>query len=201
MRGCGRDGRPAFPAPSYGANALWINPGALRSGTAESRFDVIARSGSDEAIHRPCCPMDCLAEPVIGRRYAPSRWLAMTLFDMLRSFTSCRSHPPVVNPVLQCQQPVRAHCLDREIARQSRGTAEVIDPAVASCCALNPRHAGAALTRPLGGRGGPRAGRPVRRARRRRSARSAAAARRWGGRAPRRRPGARSARSSGGRAR
>lgn len=23
--------------------------------------------------------MDCFAEPVIGRRYAPARWLAMTM--------------------------------------------------------------------------------------------------------------------------
>jgi hypothetical protein len=39
---------------------------------------VIARSDSDEAIHLPCGSMDCFAEPVIGRRFAPTRWLAMT---------------------------------------------------------------------------------------------------------------------------
>jgi hypothetical protein len=25
--------------------------------------------------------MDCFAEPVIGRRFAPTRWLAMTLME------------------------------------------------------------------------------------------------------------------------
>jgi hypothetical protein len=40
---------------------------------------VIARSESDEAIHvLPCGSIDCFAEPVIGRRFAPTRWLAMT---------------------------------------------------------------------------------------------------------------------------
>jgi hypothetical protein len=34
---------------------------------------------SDEAIHLSTCgAMDCFAEPVIGRRFAPTRWLAMT---------------------------------------------------------------------------------------------------------------------------
>jgi hypothetical protein len=36
---------------------------------------------SDEAI-QPfdfAAPMDCFAEPVIGRRFAPTRWLAMTI--------------------------------------------------------------------------------------------------------------------------
>jgi hypothetical protein len=36
-------------------------------------------SASDEAIHFSVCgTMDCFAEPVIGRRFAPTRWLAMT---------------------------------------------------------------------------------------------------------------------------
>ncbi len=40
---------------------------------------VIARSASDEAIHFSVCgAVDCFAEPVIGRRLAPTRWLAMT---------------------------------------------------------------------------------------------------------------------------
>jgi len=40
---------------------------------------VIARSNSDEAIHHFARgEMDCFAEPVIGRRFAPTRWLAMT---------------------------------------------------------------------------------------------------------------------------
>jgi hypothetical protein len=42
---------------------------------------VIARSACDEAIHPSTrCAMDCFA---IGRRFAPTRWIAMTawLFD------------------------------------------------------------------------------------------------------------------------
>jgi hypothetical protein len=36
-------------------------------------------SASDEAIHSVVLSaMDCFAEPVIGRRFAPTRWLAMT---------------------------------------------------------------------------------------------------------------------------
>ena len=30
-------------------------------------------------MSRYAAPMDCFAEPVIGRRFAPTRWLAMTL--------------------------------------------------------------------------------------------------------------------------
>jgi hypothetical protein len=34
---------------------------------------------SDEAIQLlPHAPLDCFAEPIIGRRFAPTRWLAMT---------------------------------------------------------------------------------------------------------------------------
>jgi hypothetical protein len=42
---------------------------------------VIARSEADEAIHwlrLAALRLDCVAEPVIGRRFAPTRWLAMT---------------------------------------------------------------------------------------------------------------------------
>src|SRR5215212_8606184 len=43
-----------------------------------TRFYVIARSACDEAIHTSTSrAMDCFAEPVIGRRFAPTRWLAM----------------------------------------------------------------------------------------------------------------------------
>jgi hypothetical protein len=40
---------------------------------------VIARREATEAIHLSFGGfMDCFAEPVIGRRFAPTRWLAMT---------------------------------------------------------------------------------------------------------------------------
>jgi hypothetical protein len=51
-------------------------------------FAVIARSKSDQAIHS-FCVMDCFAEPVIGRRFAPTRWLAKTNrrpYSITRSF-------------------------------------------------------------------------------------------------------------------
>jgi hypothetical protein len=43
---------------------------------------VIARSVSDEAIQSAVAArseLDCFVEPVIGRRFAPTRWLAMTM--------------------------------------------------------------------------------------------------------------------------
>jgi hypothetical protein len=42
------------------------------------RRAVIARSFSDEAIQSFFVTLDCFVEPVIGRRFAPTRWLAMT---------------------------------------------------------------------------------------------------------------------------
>src|ERR1700675_1185935 len=42
-------------------------------------FTVIARSASDEAIHTSFAAVDCFAEFIIGRRFAPTRWLAMTV--------------------------------------------------------------------------------------------------------------------------
>jgi hypothetical protein len=42
-------------------------------------FLVIARSeATKQSILSLCGKMDCFAEPVIGRRFAPTRWLAMT---------------------------------------------------------------------------------------------------------------------------
>ncbi|MEA2895529.1 MAG: hypothetical protein QOJ84_1144 [Bradyrhizobium sp.] len=41
---------------------------------------VIARSTCDEAIQSWYQVLDCFAEPVIGRRFAPTRWLAMTVW-------------------------------------------------------------------------------------------------------------------------
>src|SRR5882724_7457601 len=44
-----------------------------------------------QSIPSLCGAMDCFAEPVIGRRFAPTRWLAMTF---LRSrHTHTRRHP------------------------------------------------------------------------------------------------------------
>ena len=43
--------------------------------------NVIARSSCDEAIQLFAGGQDCFAEPVIGRRFAPTRWLAMTALE------------------------------------------------------------------------------------------------------------------------
>jgi hypothetical protein len=51
-RGCGCAWHPAFPTPSgYGAENFWHDSGALRRENAKLHLAVIARSGSDEAIH------------------------------------------------------------------------------------------------------------------------------------------------------
>jgi hypothetical protein len=55
------------------------NSGASRRENAESYLAVIARSeATKQSTLASYCHMDCFAEPVIGRRFAPTRWLAMT---------------------------------------------------------------------------------------------------------------------------
>ena len=53
----------------------------------QNYINVIARS---EATKQSILPlrreMDCFAEPVIGRRFAPTRWLAMTISILLVSW-------------------------------------------------------------------------------------------------------------------
>jgi hypothetical protein len=44
--------------------------------TTKGRSSRHCEEQSDEAIH--ILSLDCFAEPVIGRRLAPTRWLAMT---------------------------------------------------------------------------------------------------------------------------
>src|SRR3954447_6694434 len=94
--------------------------------------------------------MDCFAEPVIGRRFAPTRWLAMTIGDV----SPASSHPPVVDPVLPRQHALRAHGLDGEVAGQCHRTGQMIDLSLLPRGALYPQHAGAAhLAVALQGRG------------------------------------------------
>jgi hypothetical protein len=40
---------------------------------------VIARSDATKQSSFLRAKLDCFAEPVIGRRFAPTRWLAMTV--------------------------------------------------------------------------------------------------------------------------
>src|SRR5476649_2882445 len=40
---------------------------------------VIARSATTKQSSFRCAKLDCFEEPVIGRRFAPTRWLVMTI--------------------------------------------------------------------------------------------------------------------------
>ena len=40
--------------------------------------------------------MDCFAEPVIRRRFAPTGWLAMMLNDKIHDFTAPAVNPPTM---------------------------------------------------------------------------------------------------------
>ena len=73
-RGCGRSGRPAFPAPSeFRGQDLQVNLARTRGEIAESHLDVIGEEGSDKAIqNRATRALDCFAEHVI-RRAKPRR--------------------------------------------------------------------------------------------------------------------------------
>jgi hypothetical protein len=51
--------------------------GALRGEVANVCLGVIA-SAAKQSMAATKRKMDCFAEPVIGRRYAPTRWLATT---------------------------------------------------------------------------------------------------------------------------
>jgi hypothetical protein len=62
------EGLPNVSAVPLGIGNFTVSlRGALA--TKQSSFAVVAQK------------LDCFAEPVIGRRFAPTRWLAMTLID------------------------------------------------------------------------------------------------------------------------
>jgi hypothetical protein len=61
--------------------------GASRREIAGVWLDVIARSAATkQSIVTVALAVDCFAEPVIGRRFAPTRWLAMTVAKPLASW-------------------------------------------------------------------------------------------------------------------
>src|SRR5687768_3272206 len=88
-RGC--SAHPAFPAPSILRDNDRQTSGKSRRENADvyllfkagsklsqrHREEHLRRSNPSYDRYR--CEMDCFAEPVIGRRFAPTRWLAMTL--------------------------------------------------------------------------------------------------------------------------
>src|SRR5258708_32021181 len=94
-RGCGCTGHPAFPTPSFFLGGWFMqNSGESRRGIANLYLAVIAKSTlvrrspafgrrrmrrSNPAFYFAELKLDCFAEPVIGRRFAPTRWLAMTV--------------------------------------------------------------------------------------------------------------------------
>jgi hypothetical protein len=53
--------------------------GAWRGEAANVCLELPRHCERSEAIHGGNKRMDCFAEPVIGRRFAPTRWLAMTV--------------------------------------------------------------------------------------------------------------------------
>src|ERR1700712_3012548 len=58
------------PLAGWASSGVWernVQPPSLRGALATKQSSLIAE------------PLDCFAEPVIGRRFAPTRWLAMTL--------------------------------------------------------------------------------------------------------------------------
>ena len=52
--------------------------GAQRREIVNSCLNAVIASEAKQSILSLCGEMDCFAEPVIGRRFAPTRWLAMT---------------------------------------------------------------------------------------------------------------------------
>jgi len=74
--------RTSREAARSGTSRLWreILGSRMRAGIPPVAVLVIARSVSDEAIQPVLAELilDCFVEPVIGPRFARSRWLAMT---------------------------------------------------------------------------------------------------------------------------
>src|SRR5260370_9803075 len=91
----GRIGRPAFPAPSElrgRESRAKLGRKALRDRESLSANEMRLKAEtvtpprhceeplrrSNPAFFFAAPKLDCFAEPVIGRRFAPTRWLAMT---------------------------------------------------------------------------------------------------------------------------
>jgi hypothetical protein len=64
--------------PTIAAAAKDGGHGAKSAFAHPTFFTVIARSEATKQSSLACGFLDCFAEPVIGRRFAPTRWLAMT---------------------------------------------------------------------------------------------------------------------------
>ena len=82
------------PSPATTQHSL---PGARYGlpGPVSHRLDNASLPGA-QAIQTSLAALDCFAEPVIGRRFAPTRWLAMTAMERVllypravRSFSFC----------------------------------------------------------------------------------------------------------------
>jgi hypothetical protein len=78
--------RTVREAERSGTSKLWREiPGSrMRAGIRPVAVLVIARSVGDEAIQPASAErfLDCFAEPVIGPRFARTRWLATTELEI-----------------------------------------------------------------------------------------------------------------------
>ena len=63
--------------PHLGHN-LQVTESAFAGDEGKTKLSSLRGAKRRSNPHLPCCQMDCFAEPVIGRRFAPTRWLAMT---------------------------------------------------------------------------------------------------------------------------
>jgi hypothetical protein len=96
VRRVGKAKRAHHPLATHGIMLRMGGGHGARAPLPTLRAIVIARSTCDEAIQSCCDTLDCFAEPVIGRRFAPTRWLAMTEFRVRRVGKAKRAHHPLV---------------------------------------------------------------------------------------------------------
>ena len=61
--------------------------------SSRNRQTVIARSEATKQSRLSARPLDCFAEPIIGRRFAPTRWLAMTVAAALLASHAVAAEP------------------------------------------------------------------------------------------------------------
>jgi hypothetical protein len=70
---------PGIPCSLFLLRAAGANSGAIARRECVRAPRVVARSGATKQSRVVyAAPMDCFAEPVIGPRFARTRWLAMT---------------------------------------------------------------------------------------------------------------------------
>src|SRR5271169_2084294 len=106
--------------------SLDLFPSLPATNAKRSRKGAIATKQSSLRSHEP--KMDCFAEPVIGRRSAPTRWLAMTLIAVNNPKAKTNVRPHRRHPgnhqtdrVADPQRLYRLHQDDDEPCRRRHG--------------------------------------------------------------------------------